>query len=188
VFLAIAKNTNRYLALSKQMLRKAFAACESMKHFSINLGKEEIKSPEIWTLLETLILRHNAQGRVVFEILEHDYFEDTEEVSHFVNHFKKLGVKIAIDDFGSGYSSFRRVLGLRPHILKIDGNIIRDLPHSPDNKKLVELIVEFARSMGIKTVAEFVENEEIFHEARMLGIDYFQGYHFGRPRSCEEIS
>ncbi|WP_456428681.1 EAL domain-containing protein [Nitratifractor sp.] len=180
-FLHIAKQTGQYQELLKIMLEETFSQSRHLKKFSINIGAWEIKNPDFWNELESLIRKYQAKGRVTFEILEHESFQDYEEVAHFITRFKRLNVAIAIDDFGSGYSSLQRVLNLRPDYLKIDGSIIRKLTEDSTEKELVALIVGLARTMGAKTVAEFVENREIFELAKRLGVDYFQGYYFAAP-------
>jgi len=130
---------------------------------------------------------HELKGRLTFEILEHESFKDYDNVTRFISRFKKLNVTIAIDDFGSGYSSLQRVLSLQPDYLKIDGSIIRKITQNSTEKELVALITGLARTMGAKTVAEFVEDREIFDLAKELGVDYFQGYYLAPPAPLEEI-
>ena len=94
---------------------------------------------------------------------------------------RSLGVKIAIDDFGTGYSNFERLLEYKPDIIKIDGSLIKNIQTNRHNRSIVEMIVTFAKKQHIQTIAEFVESEEIFHIVQALGIDYSQGYAFGKP-------
>ncbi len=180
-FLHIAKQTGQYEDLIYIMMKETFAQSLHLENFSINIGEWEIGNVTFWDELEKLIVEYKAEGRVTFEILEHESFEDYEYVSHFIDRFRQLNVSIAIDDFGSGYSSLQRVLTLRPDFLKIDGSIIRRMTQDSTEKELVSLIVNLAQTMGAKTVAEFVEDREVFELARQLGVDYFQGYHFSPP-------
>ncbi len=99
----------------------------------------------------------------------------------FIDDVKKLGVKIAIDDFGAGYSNFERLVNYQPDILKIDGCLIRDIETNSYSLSVVKTIVAFAKEQNIQIVAEFVENENIFDILNNLGIEYSQGYHFGKP-------
>ena len=94
---------------------------------------------------------------------------------------KAKGVQIAIDDFGTGYSNFERLLEYKPDILKIDWSLIKNILTNPTNRNIVETIVMFAQKQHMKTVAEFVEDETIFHLVKAMGIDYSQGYAFGKP-------
>ena len=90
-------------------------------------------------------------------------------------------MNLAIDDFGSGYSNYKHVLKLNSDILKIDGSLIKNILEDKDSLYVVESIVNFAKKINIKTVAEFVENEEIFNKLKEIGVDYFQGYYFSKP-------
>ena len=90
---------------------------------------------------------------------------------------------IAIDDFGAGYSNFERLLDFEPDILKIDGSIVKNIAKDTYSRNVVETIVTFAKKQKIITIAEFVENEEIFNILYDLGVDYSQGYYFGEPKN-----
>ncbi len=119
---------------------------------------------------------------MVFELLEDEEVKNFVLVRDFIKKIKSYGVKIAIDDFGVGYSNYERLLKYQPDILKIDGSLIENI-ESDDYSYLSALksIVSFAKEQNIKTVAEFIENEAKFNIVRDLGIDYSQGYYFGRP-------
>ncbi|MEA3384292.1 MAG: EAL domain-containing protein, partial [Campylobacterota bacterium] len=90
-------------------------------------------------------------------------------------------VCIAIDDFGVGYSNFERLLEFEPDILKIDGSLIRNITTDKYSQNIVETIVNFAKKQNIETIAEYVETEEIFDFLNEIGVDYSQGYYFGKP-------
>jgi EAL domain-containing protein (putative c-di-GMP-specific phosphodiesterase class I) len=90
-------------------------------------------------------------------------------------------VTIAIDDFGVGYSNFIRVLDFSPDFLKIDGRLIRNINSDKLSYSIVESIVSFAQKEELKTIAEFVESREIYDTIREMGVDYSQGYYFGKP-------
>ncbi len=123
---------------------------------------------------------------VVFEITERKAIEDIMWVVSFVRELKDEGFRFAIDDFGSGYSSFYYLKYLPVDFLKIDGEFIKTLPNSPTDRVFIEGIVNVAKKMGIKTIAEFVENEEVLEVVKDLGIDYAQGYYLGKPEPLEE--
>ena len=124
--------------------------------------------------------------RLVFEITERSAVQDILSMSEFVREFKNLGFKFAIDDFGSGYSSFYYLKYLPVNYLKIEGEFIKSLPRSSTDTAFVKAIVNVARELGIKTVAEFVEDESILQVIKELGIDYAQGYYIGKPESLED--
>jgi FOG: EAL domain len=125
-------------------------------------------------------------NNVVFEITERKAIEDIMQVVSFVRELRYEGFRFAIDDFGSGYSSFYYLKYLPVDFLKIDGEFIKTLPNSPIDRVFVEGIVNVARKMGIKTIAEYVENEEVLEVVKDLGIDYAQGYYLGKPEPLEE--
>lgn len=123
---------------------------------------------------------------VIFEITERKAIEDIMRVVSFVRKLKNEGFRFAIDDFGSGYSSFYYLKYLPVDFLKIDGEFIKTLPNSPTDRVFIEGIVSVAKKMGIKTIAEFVENEKVLEVVKDLGIDYAQGYYLGKPEPLEE--
>ncbi|AHE96746.1 hypothetical protein THERU_01390 [Thermocrinis ruber] len=123
---------------------------------------------------------------IIFEITERKAIEDIMRVVSFVRELKDDGFRFAIDDFGSGYSSFYYLKYLPVDFLKIEGEFIKTLPNSPTDRVFIEGIVNVAKKMGIKTIAEFVEDEEVFEVVKDLGIDYAQGYYLGKPEPLEE--
>jgi diguanylate cyclase (GGDEF)-like protein len=125
-------------------------------------------------------------NNVVFEITERKAIEDIMQVVSFVSKLKDEGFRFAIDDFGSGYSSFYYLKYLPVDFLKIEGEFIKTLPNSPTDRVFIEGIVSVAKKMGIKTIAEFVENEKVLEVVKDLGIDYAQGYYLGKPEPLEE--
>jgi len=125
-------------------------------------------------------------SNIVFEITERKAIEDIMQVADFVRELKNEGFRFAIDDFGSGYSSFYYLKYLPTDFLKIEGEFIRHLTHSHTDRIFIKGIVNVAKEMGIKVVAEFVENDEILEVVKELDIDYAQGYYFGKPEPLEE--
>ena len=123
---------------------------------------------------------------IIFEITERKAIEDIMRVVSFVSKLKSEGFRFAIDDFGSGYSSFYYLKYLPVDFLKIEGEFIKTLPNSPTDRIFIEGIVSVAKKMGIKTIAEYVENEKVLEVVKDLGIDYAQGYYLGKPEPLEE--
>ena len=99
----------------------------------------------------------------------------------FIEKVKSFGCRIAIDDFGTGYSNFSHLLKLNVDFIKIDGSLIRYLAQDHTAFLVTKGIVQFARSLGIKTVAEFVHSEAVQERVIELGIDFSQGEYFGMP-------
>jgi len=119
--------------------------------------------------------------RLIVEITETAVHRDLRRTAFFVASLQALGVQIALDDFGSGYTSFRQLKALSVDMVKIDGVFIKDLAQSADNQFFVKTLLDFAQGFGLQTVAEFVENGEITKILMEMGVDYMQGYYFGKP-------
>lgn len=181
-FLNIAKKTKLYSHITQEVIHQA---CNTFKDrneaFSINLSIDDIKdSYTVQEIIKTII-KTNTASRIIFEILESEGIENYEEVVNFITQIKALGAKIAIDDFGTGYSNFEHILKLNVDYIKIDGSLIKGIQHDKKHKIIVETIVEFAKKVGSKTIAEFVSDEEIFKNIKKIGVDFSQGYFTGKP-------
>lgn len=121
--------------------------------------------------------------RLIVEITETAVHRDLRRTAFFVASLQSMGCQVALDDFGSGYTSFRQLKALSVDMVKIDGIFIKDLAHSADNQFFVKTLLDFAQGFGLKTVAEFVENGEITKILMGMGVDYMQGYYFGKPEN-----
>ena len=183
LFLEFAKQTRYYKTISRIVLEKAFARFTDCGDcpFSINITVDDILDSEIVALIKSLLKRFAQPERVVFEIVETENILNFDEVEEFIETVRGLGAKIAIDDFGSGYSNFSYILKIAPDYLKIDGSLIRHVHEDASALAIVTTIVGFAKALRIRTIAEFVHNEEVFEICRNLGIDEFQGYYFSEP-------
>ncbi|MDE3061099.1 MAG: EAL domain-containing protein [Pseudomonadota bacterium] len=120
-------------------------------------------------------------SRLIVEITETAAHRDLRRAAYFVASLQSLGCQVALDDFGSGYTSFRQLKALSVDMVKIDGIFVKDLPRSADSRFFVKTLLDFAQGFGLETVAEFVENGEITKVLMELGVDYMQGYYFGKP-------
>ena len=123
----------------------------------------------------------DSPDRIVVEITEQEGVEDFSRLLSVVKKLKDIGVQIAIDDFGSGYANYAHILRIRPDYLKIDGSLVKNILTDNESKILVKSIISFAKELNITTVAEYVENEEIFELLKGYGVDEYQGYYFGKP-------
>lgn len=186
-FIDLIKEARLYSDFSRIMIEKVLKDIEKIPmKVSINLSYDDIANEEMRSFILNSINETNAK-KIVFEILESESVQNYKKVRSFINKAKEKGIEIAIDDFGSGYSNFVRVLNLEPDIIKIDASLIKNI-QNPKNYKMVALIVEFAKSFNLKTVAEFVSDKEIFDIAKNMGIEEFQGYYFCRPLPFDKIS
>ncbi len=182
-FLEIAKKLKLYPALSKIMLIKSFEQFKnSDKMFSVNLSLSDIINIETVQFIKNLIEDNpKTAKRLIFEILESEGIEDFDVVKNFIKKVRKMGVKIAIDDFGSGYSSFKYILEIKPDYIKIDGSLIREITCDKNSFIMVKSIINMAKDLDVVTVAEFVSSKEIFEILKKLDIDEYQGYYIGKP-------
>ncbi len=121
-------------------------------------------------------------ARICFEITESVAIVNLQSTLAFINHFRALGCKVALDDFGSGFSSYSYLKHFPADFIKIDGHFVRDLLDDSYDKAIVKSIHDVARAMGMQTVAEYVESQDILTAVRLLGIDYVQGYAINKPQ------
>ena len=183
-FLELAKKTGYYSDITELVIKNAQKALENTeKHICINLSSTDLENKTVRKKLLTLITKKQNKGRVTFEVLEDEDIKDFEIIKEFILECKIKGnVNIAIDDFGSGYSNYERLLDFQPDILKIDGSLIKNIITDSYSLHVVESIIVFAKKQNILTVAEFVSSKEILEKIKELGIDYAQGYYLGEPK------
>jgi len=187
-FLYLSKQLKLYDALSMMMMEKTIEVLlQKDIDTCINFDIEDILNIKYQERFFELINKHNLQGRMTIEITESEGIDNLDELAAFVTKAKQNGCLIAIDDFGTGYSNFMYILSLQPDFLKIDGSITRQILVSSRARLLVRTITQMCKHAGIKTVAEYVSNEEIYAAIQELGIDYCQGYLFGKPAPTSEI-
>lgn len=186
-FLDTAVKTRLYPELSETIIFKTLELISQTDHTcSINIDYSDITNQILMRKLEQYIaLTPQLRGRIVFEITESQDIEDYEDVKAFIEHFRQYDVKIAIDDFGSGFSNFQYILELHPDFLKLDGSLIKSIDTDTKSQTLVSAIVHFSHELGIRVIAEHVHSESIFNLLKSLGVDEYQGYYFSEP--IEEI-
>ncbi|MGJ0320398.1 bifunctional diguanylate cyclase/phosphodiesterase [Aliarcobacter cryaerophilus] len=181
-FLDIAKKSGQYLQLTKRMIDSSFEYFKDKDfEFSINFTFQDIANEEISNYVIEKIKELNIGNRVVFEIVESEEIDDFNLINGFFCTIRELGCKIAIDDFGSGYSNFEYLIKLDADYIKIDGSLIKDVLVSKGNENIITMIINFAKDQGFKTIAEFVSSKEILEKVKYLGVDYVQGYYIHEP-------
>ena len=182
-FLDVAKKGKYYSDITNMVLENSFNALSTTDmDISINLSALDIERKLTREKVFELLEQHKQYApRIVIELLEDESVKEFKTIASFINKVKKSGVKIAIDDFGAGYSNFERMLDYQPDILKIDACLVKDIQTNDYSRSVVKTIVAFAKEQGIKTVAEYVENEAIYNIIKEIGVDYSQGYYFGKP-------
>jgi len=183
-FLTIAKKSRLYAKLTKIMIEKSCKYFENIdSDFSVNLSVEDILNINTVEYIKQKIKQHNVSKKIIFEILESEGIENYEEIAIFTNEMKALGCKIAIDDFGSGYSNFEHLLKLNIDYIKIDATLIKNIDHDINAQIVVETIVNFAQRLNILTVAEFVYNEAVYKKVKELNINRSQGFFLAQPQN-----
>ncbi|MFY4809230.1 EAL domain-containing response regulator [Aliarcobacter butzleri] len=189
-FLDIAKKTKQYPNIIKVILKDALKLIkEKNKKVSINISYADISNKNttkyIYDFLTAQSIEHTKL--LSFEILESEEIVDFEEVSKFISEVKKFECLVGIDDFGAGYSNFHLLSKLKISFIKIDGSLIQNIHNSKDLEIIVRTISNIAKEFNVKTVAEFVANEEIYNKVKELNIDYSQGFYFDKPISYDSI-
>jgi EAL domain-containing protein (putative c-di-GMP-specific phosphodiesterase class I) len=178
----IAKKSKLYPQLTVIMLRKVFGLfADQTADFSINISSEDITNESVVREIYDNLEKFPRKERVVFELLESEGIQNYGKVIAFIDRIKAMGAKIALDDFGSGYSNFSHILKLNVDYIKIDGSLIKEIHTDSHAPHVVETIINFSKKLDYKTVAEFVHCEEVKNIVTALGIDYLQGYHCGLP-------
>lgn len=143
---------------------------------SLNISPETTMDVDWWTAIEALMGAHpGVAERLTVEITETAAIQDIDDVQRFVTRLKNLGSRIAIDDFGAGYTSFRNLRKLGVDIVKIDGAFVHNLARSSDDRAFVQTLIDLARRLDIRTVAEWVQDEQSAAMLRDWGCDYIQG-------------
>ncbi|MCY6369587.1 EAL domain-containing protein [Clostridium ganghwense] len=182
-FLDIAKKALIYNELTRIMISKTFKVFKNTHYeFSINLSVEDILDMQTRGFIIEKLSTSRIASQIIFEIVESEGIENFHEVMEFINEVKSYGAKVAIDDFGTGYSNFSYLLKLNVDYIKIDGSIIKNVNKDKSAEVVAETIVNFARKLGINTVAEFVSDKDIYKKINDMGIDFSQGYYFSEPK------
>ncbi|MFK5938793.1 MAG: GGDEF domain-containing phosphodiesterase [Sulfurimonas sp.] len=182
LFIPVSKNIKMYNDITKIIIDKSFATFENSDfEFNVNLSIDDIMNHKMFDFIIEKLKVSKAASRVTFELLESELIRDFKKVERFINEVKRYGAKIAIDDFGSGYSNFSYLIKMKTDYIKIDGSLIENIDIDKQAVIVVETIVEFARKLGVKTVAEYVHSSVIMDKVKELGIDYSQGFYIDEP-------
>lgn len=161
---------------------------ENMDGFSINLSGQSINSEAFLEFLKDTLEAVNFQlDKLTFEITETVASENLMFTKRFINTIKQFGCKFSLDDFGSGYSSYSYLKNLNVDYLKIDGAFVKDIANNKADIAIVKSMNEIAHSLGLKTIAEYVENDEIRLILNDIGVDYGQGYGIHKPMPLSEL-
>jgi len=182
-FLEISKKSKMYSDITKNVLRKSIEFLKSTNiPISINISFEDIINNDVLNYITFLLqVNENIANLITFEILESSEIKDYEQINSFIKLVRKYNCKIAIDDFGSGYSNYTQLLNMKPDIVKIDGSLIKNIDKDMNSRNIVESILSLTKKSQIKTVAEFIDSEKVHNVVKELGIDYGQGFYYAKP-------
>lgn len=188
-FLGVARTTRMYSEITRRMFNESCLAFEDRtEQFSINLTMDDINNPDLTRYMKMALRMGDLGKRTVFEIVESQGIDNFELINHFIAEFKELGVRFAIDDFGSGFSNYEYLLKLNVDYLKVDSSLIRNVDRDRNALLIVASILDFAHSLEIETIAEFVHSEEVMKTITSLGFDYAQGFFIGEPDALPAFS
>ncbi|MBV8650692.1 MAG: EAL domain-containing protein [Alphaproteobacteria bacterium] len=176
--LGFIRNIDRFV------LERAVEELDASSGFSLGLnisGLTAADQPWLRVLTGLLDGKPHIADRMVIEITETAALRDLEESARFVKTLHDLGCRVALDDFGAGFTSLRHLQALGVDTVKIDGSFVRNLADKPDNQTFLRHILGLVRGLGLKTVAECVETAPEAAMLRQQGVDFLQGYYFGKP-------
>jgi len=157
--------------------------------YSINLSGDSINEEKFIDFIQEQFSIYQIPPEIIcFEITETVAIANLSKAASLIWKLKELGCQFALDDFGSGMSSFAYLKNLPVDYIKIDGNFIKNVADNPIDIVMVEAITKIAHVMGIKTIAEYVESQKIMDKLKELGVDYAQGYYLGKPQPCNFAS
>lgn len=193
-FLPAAERYNLMADLDRWVIRSTFKWLaskanknEKINFCSINLSGQSIGDEKLYQfIMEQKNTYHIDSNNICFEITESTAITHLGEAIHFIKQLSEQGFLFALDDFGTGMSSFAYLKNLPIDFLKIDGSFVRDILHDPIDRAMVKSINDIGHIMGLKTIAEYVENDEIRAQLVIMQIDYFQGYGISQPQPCDK--
>lgn len=193
-FIPAAERYNLMTKLDLAVINRSFAALRNQYFsdlgkngfISINLSGQSLSDPHFLLNVKFLMMQYRVDPtQICFEITESAAIANQILVQQFMVEMKRIGIKFALDDFGTGLSSLTYLKQFPVDYLKIDGSFIKDIVSDPIDRTLVDAINKMAHTMGLKTVAEYVESEEILKLLNTMNIDYAQGYFIQKPTKVE---
>jgi len=155
---------------------------------AINLSGSSLGDEGLHRFIRERLSHHQVPPPAVcFEVTETSAISNLNNALQFMSTMRRLGCRFALDDFGSGLSSFGYLKNLPVDYVKVDGGFVKDMLADPTSERMVAAINNISHVMGLKTIAEFVENQAIADRLREMGVDYAQGWGMGRPQRLEDL-
>ncbi|MCW3011498.1 MAG: signal transduction histidine kinase [Solirubrobacterales bacterium] len=193
VFLEVAERFDLIQALDRWVVREAIELLAALQGaaepptLEVNLSGKSLLDPELpdWIAAELEARGVDGHG-LVFEVTETAAVVNFDSAARFARRLAALGCGFALDDFGAGFCSFHYIKHLPFDFLKVDGEFVADLAHSPVNQLIVRAVVDIAHGLGKRTIAEFVDSKDTYELLQVLGVDYAQGFHVGAPVPVHE--
>lgn len=186
-FLPVIRKSHLYRQLTCAIIDQSFALFGPLtSSLSINLTRFDLMDEETIAYLLQEYEHHGLHGRLIIEVIESESIGYQDEVLRVLKQLKLAGIKLAIDDFGSGYSNFDQMLKIDADYLKIDGSLISCVLTSHKAGALVDAIISFASSLDIPLIAEFVEDQKILDYLKIRGVQFMQGFTIGRPAPADQ--
>jgi EAL domain-containing protein (putative c-di-GMP-specific phosphodiesterase class I) len=145
---------------------------------SFNVSNYTVENGNLLPLLEEMMQDYDIASRVIVEITETGVQRNLNKVAYFIAILQGLGCKVALDDFGAGYTSFKQLKALPVDIIKIDGSFIQNMSTNADNRLFVEMLLKFTKNFGLTTIAEYVETGDVAKTLMEMEVNYLQGYYF----------
>lgn len=192
-FIPAAERYNLMKSVDKWVIEKTFSWLSSLGNnlgqinlCSINLSGSTITDSSIASYIIGMLKKYNLPAEIIcFEITETVAITNLVKATQFLDELHQQGVCFALDDFGSGVSSFGYLKNLPVDYLKIDGQFVKDITTNPINRSMVKSINEIGQVMGKKTIAEYVEDQQTVEMLEDIGVDFIQGYVYSRPAPIE---
>lgn len=185
VFIPAAERTGRIVDIDRWVIRAAIgklAAMPTLPGLAVNISARSFDDPTLAEVISGLLAEYGvAPERLIIELTETSALANIQDSERFIDDLRRLGCTVCLDDFGVGFSSFAYLKHLSADVLKIDGMFIRSLVGNREDQVFVRAIVEVARGLGKKTVAEFVGDAETLALLAEIGVDYAQGYYLSFP-------
>ena len=184
-FIPVSEKSGHILEIDRWVLSQAvqvLASNPQLKALAVNVSGRSFDEPALSRYIEELLHSHAvAPERLLIELTETAAVAEMQDAQRFIEDMQRIGCRVCLDDFGTGFSTFAYLKYLAVATLKIDGLFIRDLPDQRDNQAFVKAMIDVARGLDKSTVAEFVENERTLQMLGHMGVDLAQGFHLDRP-------
>ena len=189
-FIDYAERNRKIVVIDKYVLKKSMSMGARLDYpvLNINLSYATLSNPDLMRyVFDCSVTTRYPLQNIIIEITETAEIRNINITREFIKNMKHYGLRFALDDFGTGFSSFSYLAKLGVDYIKLDKSLIRELLVNSSSHHIVRSLIELCKNLGIKTIAEGVENHEILLEASRYDFDFMQGYYFSRPRPISEF-